>query len=189
MRMFLAVDIESGARAAVMAIVNRLRRTLGDKGPRVTWVGGAQLHITLHFLGEVDDSRVERIRALHEPPLAIAPFQLSLGRIGTFPAYGAPRVIWIGLDEGRAELASIHDDLGERLRAIGVAVESRSFAPHLTIGRIRSRIHPSSARALSPAAIDPPIRSAVECVTAYESRLTRDGPQYHEIVRVPLTPP
>lgn len=189
MRVFLAVDIDSGARAAVMAIVNRLRRRLGDKGPRVTWVGDAQLHITIHFLGEVDEPRLERIRTVAEAPLAIAPFHVSLVRVGTFPDYGTPRVIWIGVDEGRADLESIHDELGERLRAIGVAVESRPFAPHLTIGRVRSRIHASSAPALSAAPIDPPIRSVVECVTAYESRPTRDGPQYHQIVRVPLTSP
>lgn len=183
MRVFLAVGLDPDARASIKAVSERLRRRLGGKGPRVTWVGDEQLHVTLHFLGEIEDARVARLRTALERPLAQPPFHLTMRHAGVFPPDGAPRVIWVGLDEGGAQLAAIHRELAERLQTIPCDVDTRPFSPHVTIARIRSRGHDSAAPVLSTTAIDPAIESRVDHVTAYESRLTRDGPVYRELAR------
>ena len=189
MRVFLAVELEPDARASVRAVAERLRRRIGGRGPRITWVGDEQLHVTLHFLGEIDEPRVWHLRTTLERPLTQAPFRLSMGHVGTFPAYGPPRAVWIGVDQGGAPLAAMHRELAERLRAIGCEIDARPFSPHVTIGRVRSSRHDSGAPMLVTPAVDPPISSYVDHVTAYESRLAHDGPVYRELGRTRCSSP
>ena len=90
------------------------------------------LHLTLHFLGEVSGGRVAPIRAAMER-VTVPPFPLTLGGVGMFRREGS-NIGWLGIEKNEA-LASLHAQLAKNLRAVGFPVESRFDTPHLTLGR------------------------------------------------------
>lgn len=140
----------------------------------VRWTHRADLHMTLHFLGQVAEDRLD---LLHDLGAATAgqPFLLVLDRIGHFPR---PRVLWAGPSAAPPELGALHGDLAQGLRTRGFEVETRRFHPHVTLAR-KIRRPPASAP-LEP--LSWPVRELV----LVESR-GDEVPHYHPIGRWPLT--
>jgi 2'-5' RNA ligase len=89
------------------------------------------LHITLHFLGQVPDERLADLNALGAGQVADA-FELRLDHLGCF---ARPQVLWAGPKSVPRELENLHEDLGEGLRELGFTPESRPYKPHLTLAR------------------------------------------------------
>jgi RNA 2',3'-cyclic 3'-phosphodiesterase len=107
----------------------------------------------------------------------------------TFPALGRPRVLWLGLDAGADPLRRIHAWLQPRVNGIGAPDRHGSYAPHLTIARIRRDPGPGFGRAIREAtALTPPPagRARIESVTLFESVSSVSGPRYQPIARIPL---
>jgi 2'-5' RNA ligase len=103
-------------------------------------VAPQNIHLTLHFLGEVETAALGQTGAIVESVAgAIPPFSLTLGGLGCFPNFWRPRVLWVGLPEAVAPLNLLHRRLGQRLQTeIGFSPENRPFAPHLTLGRVKN---------------------------------------------------
>ena len=141
MRLFLAVSLDDHARASLSRSVADLRAYLQHAQPEgaraVKWVETRNLHLTLHFLGEVDDRRVPGLVAALEEPFPMAPFDLAFGGWGVFPPKGPARVIWTGVTGGEPALITLHRLAAERLAGQGLAIEQRPLAPHLTVGRVK----------------------------------------------------
>src|SRR4051794_37750784 len=99
MRLFVGMELCTALRDAAADAAGALRTALG---PRVDarWVALEKLHVTVRFIGSVDDVRVPAVVDALAPPLAVAPFDIQLGPCGAFPRSGPPRVIWIGLAAG-----------------------------------------------------------------------------------------
>ncbi len=188
MRLFVAVDLNEELKAAVRSRVADLRTRLATvrEADLVRWATDDQLHLTLHFIGYVDDERAELIRAALEPSMKSPSFSLSLGRLGAFPSSGSARVIWIGVDDGEELLRAVHREVGERLRATGCSPEQRDFRGHLTIGRVRKPERELSYRMLKALPFEPPGSSLVDHVTLYESRLSAKGATYRSLLQTPL---
>jgi RNA 2',3'-cyclic 3'-phosphodiesterase len=191
-RLFVAVDLDERARAAVAGSVGSLRARLeaGAYAPAhgVRWVDARHLHLTLHFLGEIDDRRVPAIVSALGDPLPMAPFDLEFGGWGVFPSRGAPRVVWVGVTAGAASLQAAHRLVGDRLAALGLASESRALSPHLTVGRVKD---PAGARWVEviAGAIPPaPAACRIEHCTLYQSRLSPSGPTYLVQAHIRLHP-
>src|SRR3954462_12541074 len=102
MSLFVAVDVGDAVRREVTRVVTTLTGKLeaAKKPPKVTWVRPAALHITIKFLGEVDEADVERLQELLPPPMAMAPFELEWRGVGTFPSNKHPRALWLGVING-----------------------------------------------------------------------------------------
>lgn len=133
MRCFVAIDIDDALRERITSATQKLR--LSSRG--IKWVEPRLLHITLKFLGEVEDNRVSAAdRALAETAASHDPFTLCFCGCGVFPGMKDPRVLWIGLKPA-AELAAVFSEIEERFGLIGFGREKRRFSPHLTIGRVR----------------------------------------------------
>ena len=131
MRTFVAVDVP-GATAA-----------LGGAA------GHAAEHITLRFLGEVDEARVPEISAALEGVAArSAPFGLTLAGVGGFPDLARPRIVFGDVTEGRSEVVRLAADVQAALDAIGFPPEGRPFVPHATLLRVRSPRDRERARRL-----------------------------------------
>lgn len=188
MRLFVAIDLDARVRAAVAEAVGRFRRDLRRVEPsvRVTWVAADRLHLTLHFLGEVDEAKAAAIRSVLIPPLPARCFQLSLGSAGVFPDRGLPRVIWIGIAAGGSQVRSVHRELGDRLAAAGCAIDVHPWSPHLTLGRVRTPWPGLNPRMLETLQEESLGEWLVDHVTLYESRLRSEGPVHLEILRTPL---
>lgn len=192
MRLFLAVDPDEAASGAVARAAERLRRRAEARertlARAVTWVQPGNLHLTLHFLGEVDEVGLAGVRTALDPPLAAPPMRVELGEWGVFPPAGPARVIWIGLSAGAAALARLHAELAGRLRQAGIAADDRPFSPHLTIGRVKQ---PGRADWGALARSVPPAACGFEVVscTLYRSHLAGARPSYEPLLRIPLEAP
>jgi 2'-5' RNA ligase len=189
-RLFIAVDPDTTARAAIWASVAWLRERVecrpGGLSGSVTWVDERNLHLTVHFLGEIEDARVPTLQSSLARPLGIEPAAVGFGGWGVFPSHGPTRVVWIGVTDGLSSLERAHALLGERLAAFGVAREARRFSPHLTVGRVKA----PSAGVLRDLVAGGEVRVEARCTvtqcTLYRSRLSPDGATYEALVHTPF---
>jgi 2'-5' RNA ligase len=132
-RAFVAILLDDPTRAAVTAEIERLRLL----SRAVAWVPSPNLHLTLKFLGEQDDARLdEAVEGLEEAARATPPFALALHGVGAFPGMERPRILWVGVAEGAPEARALQSRVEEALDRHGFGHESRPWHPHLTIGRI-----------------------------------------------------
>src|SRR6476661_5685443 len=137
MRLFVGVELDERVKDAAAAIGESLRRELGH-GIDARWVPPANLHVTLWFLGEVDESRVETtMHALNQPFVERA-FDLAVSGLGAFPLSGPPRVFWLGVRAGADSLARVHAELTTRLEPLGFEAERRAYSAHLTLARVKT---------------------------------------------------
>jgi 2'-5' RNA ligase len=187
MRLFVAVEIDDRARQVAEAVQQRLRGAL-DSTLKARWVPVENMHLTVRFIGHVDDSRAPGVIDALAPPLAIAPFDIEVRGCGVFPPRGAPRVLWIGLTQGLPSLALMHEAFNRRLRPFGFEPEARPFSAHLTIARIKDA--PKGVGRTVHAELDrmaiPATRVAVSRATVFESHLSPKGPRYEPVAFIPL---
>ena len=126
-RLFVAVDLPE----EVIKVVTAVREEL----PGARWVPAEQLHLTLRFIGEVDEALFKHIKSA----LATVkgrPFRMALQGIGHFPPGKHPRVLWVGMEENEA-LLQLQQDVELALVNAGLAPEERRFSPHITIARLK----------------------------------------------------
>ena len=137
MRCFVAVDLAAETRDAIAAAQAKLRAA----APRaeVGWIDPAKMHLTLKFLGEVDETRRDGIEeALGDVARRHAQFVLTAGGAGSFPGPSRPRVLWIGLTGGLREIGLLAADVERACAPLGFPPEARPFRGHVTLGRVRS---------------------------------------------------
>lgn len=192
MRLFVAVDLEPSIRQEAFAVGVRLagvlRRAIPGGRADVSWVRADNLHLTLRFLGEVEDARAAALAERFTQPLALAPFDIELGGVGVFPAAGSPRVIWIDVTQGREALVSLARQVEDRLEAWGCGRDTRPFQAHLTLGRCRQPLGPQAPGLLVGTAARSIGRSRVDHVVLFESRLGSGPATYLVKARTPLVP-
>ena len=181
-RLFVAVDPDGPARARLAALAGELRaRVERTKGPRITWVAPDRLHVTLHFVGDVEETRTACLVDRLMRPLDVPPLEITIDRVGVFPPRGRPRVVWAG-GAATDAVRLLHRRVGEQLAACGSVPDERPFSPHVTLGRVRDARGP-----LGPLpAVGAAIRLAVTRVTLYESQLSSDGPVYTALAHAAL---
>lgn len=135
MRAFIAIELSDEIKNTLAQIQSHLKYTGAD----IKWVTPGNIHLTLKFLGEITEEKCEKVKAaLDEIAKSNAPFEISLKDIGAFPKIDYPRVVWVGLDKGVIESTELAAKVDETLSKIGFQKETRPFAAHLTIGRVRS---------------------------------------------------
>src|SRR3989338_10233288 len=101
MRAFLAIELPEAVRARLAA----LQRDLASAKADVKWVDPNHLHVTMRFLGEIAEPQRQAVAVLIERVAgATAPMRLQLVELGAFPSPSAPRVLWVGIQEGREAL-------------------------------------------------------------------------------------
>ena len=176
MRLFIAVDVTEEVRTAVAAKAARLREANCDVG----WVKPENFHLTLKFLGETPDGKLDDIKAaLDLVALSRAAFELELRGMGCFPERGAPRVVWVGAGAGRDALKTVARDVEGAMEDLGVPREQREFAAHLTIGRVRSPRGAERLRRLVEVEAETGFgRCVVDEVRLYKSTLASGGSIY-----------
>ena len=147
------------------------------------------MHLTVRFIGHVDDSRVPEVVEALAPPLPLAPFDVALDRCGAFPRSGPPRVFWIGLSAGLEGLHALHDEFNRRLLPLGFAPVERPFNAHLTLARIKEvpRDAAHAARGILMALEVPPARGRVDHATVFQSLLSSKGSTYRALRQVPFS--
>jgi len=186
-RLFLALAPDPATRQAIAEISAAARRAAGDLAPALRWVAPENLHVTLHFLGDVDARAGDRVLAGLETPLAVAVVDVRLHELGTFPPAPPPRVLWVSLTPP-APLETIHGALASRVTAAGLPVDPRPFSPHVTIARVRDRDRPRTRDLLTrvQSVAIPATHWHVDHATLFESDLSGPVPRYAALRRVAL---
>ncbi len=184
MRTFIAVGISSEVREKIAQIQAEFRK--GD--PDVKWVEPENLHITLRFLGEVSEDKlsgvIEKIRLA---TAGISNFRAHIFGLGGFPNLKSPRVVWVGVGEGKEELKNLSERIEENLSYLGFAKEKRGFSAHLTIGRVRSpRKREKLVKKIEELERHDVGEFSVDRVLVMESQLSSKGPTYRIIEEVNL---
>lgn len=211
MRAFFAVDLDDAARREAAAAAEALLE--GNPGWRRT--RAENLHLTVAFLGEIDERTLFFLtKELPDALLEIEPFTLALAGAGRFPDRvvstrpsrpAAPRVLWLGVREGRESLERLAAAVVKLCAAVklstgaGFAVDGRPLVPHLTIARAEHRPSRQGRGRGSPAGggrlddvldfwRDRPVGRPFEVreVVLYESVLGSGGPVYAPRLRAPL---
>jgi len=134
MRLFVAVTLGEAVEAEASAGIQRLK----GLAPRARWVPAANLHLTLHFLGEVEAERVPALQeALVRVGPAHAPLVLTIEGGGAFGSPSHPRVLWAGVGGETKALGALQADVVEALKPLGFEAEHRDYTAHLTLARAK----------------------------------------------------
>ena len=180
MRLFVAIELEPSARAGLEALQRKL-----DAGCRdVRWVKPELLHVTLKFLGELNDAlAVDVTRAVTRVGEGTEPFELGIGGCGCFPPRGEVRIVWAGAEASTGALLGCVEKLEAELGELGFPPEGRAFSPHITIGRVREDHSRGRLRSVVEAARFEPRAQSVSSLVVMSSELSRSGPTYTVISR------
>lgn len=183
MRLFIGIPLPGEYARIIGEIQGRWKVRLASK---VTWVRPELVHLTLKFLGDVDQSRVAGIVSAMEAA-ARESFGARGGVGGVFPDRGAPRVVWVGLDRGGEECAECFRCLDDGLVRAGFAPESRPFRPHLTVARIKAPDRGDDWSGLLRDLSQGWPEFAVERIVLWQSVLSACGPTYRKVAEARLT--
>jgi 2'-5' RNA ligase len=182
MRLFVGVELDEASRSMAARVAAQLREDLGS-GLRASWVPPENYHLTVRFIGHVPDDRAPAILDALAPPIHSSPFDVTLAGCGSFPPRGPARVLWIGVTQGLASLAALHDELDRRLAPFGFEPEKRPFSAHLTLARLKDtgRTHTGRIAEILRSVPAGPVAFHVARTTVFESRLSPKGSTYHYV--------
>ncbi|RQG86976.1 RNA 2',3'-cyclic phosphodiesterase [Natrarchaeobius halalkaliphilus] len=184
MRLFVSVDLPD----EIVDPIAEIQREFADaSGLRLA--DSDQSHVTLKFLGDVDESRLPSLRTELEGAVddsGIAPFTVRYGGLGVFPDLEYISVVWIGTRTGGDGLTRLHEAIEDRATKMGFDPDHHAFTPHVTLARMEH----AGGKELVQGLVrdrDPTIgEMRVTDVRLTESRLTADGPAYSTVERFPL---
>jgi len=190
-RLFFAVPIPAETRAAVASIAERVEAEVADGRSRIRWVRMDGLHLTLRFLGPTPLEAVPALIALTDAAAAATPpVAIELGGAGAFPSVDHPRTLWVGLRAGEAALQALARtvETGVAVATGGLPLETRPFAPHLTIARTDGvRNAPAAAQALVAAAAGLAAAFTADEIVLYRSFLGEGPARYEPVHAARLT--
>ncbi len=182
MRSFIAVEVPAGIQKKVGEYIDSISGLVHD----VKWVSEKNLHFTIKFLGEIDDEVFCRVKECVERVAAeYSSFTMGISGVGFFPAEEHPKVVWIGADGGVDTLLYLFQDMERCLEHIGFDRESKTFSPHLTIGRAKK-----FKKVTIPAGLPDfeTVMFDVGSIVIMKSTLTPDGPIYEKLFECGLKP-
>jgi 2'-5' RNA ligase len=183
-RTFIAVELAPGVKERM----TKLQESLG-RSAEVKWVSPENMHLTLLFLGEVEELDVVSIcRVVQDRARRHAPFAFETEGLGAFPNTRRPKILWAGITEGIEELRALHADLEEGLLELGCyRREDRAYTPHLTLGRLkRDEGNEPWGPIITKQTTWQGGSSPVDEVVVMSSEQRRDGPHYSVMGRAPL---
>jgi len=176
------VLLPDDVRQRLATAIERLRPHAAD----VAWVAPANLHVTLKFLGQVDEARVPALSDALGAAVADRPaLDVVVRGLGAFPSATRPRVLWAGLDDPTGAMTALAERVDGCCGRLGFPTESRAFTAHVTLGRVREpRRQPALPDALArPSEFG---RLRVERVSLMRSELSPRGARYSELFGAPL---
>lgn len=179
MRLFIAINFPESLRERMVEATSPLRE---EEFP-VRWVDADQLHLTLKFLGDVKESRVDEVVDVMEQVGAdFRPFEVGFERVGAFPSLRSPRVIWLGV-EATMEMRAVKHDLEHGLVDIGFDRETRAFQPHVTLARADQDADAGDFRKLESLSreVEMDETHRVARIDLVRSRLRSSGSEYERL--------
>ena len=186
MRAFIAIELPHELKNILAGLQNKLKTASAD----VKWVETQNIHLTLKFLGEVEDSLIPDInKVLEDTAGTNKHFPIRLSSLGAFPNIRSPRVIWAGIDKGDPEIKAIATRIEEKIAELGIAKEDKPFSSHITIGRVKTPVNRDKLEKII-SDLKEGFREGSEFriskITLFKSTLTPKGALYEAIKEVNL---
>lgn len=181
-RLFLAIPLSDEAKLQLSQKVERMQPNL----PFQNWVHEEDYHVTLHFLGECRDQKVnEIITLLRSTPPLVSNFTLQIGNWGIFGREHQPRILWAGFVDLSSPLVQLQKHIIHLLSPMGFPPDDRPYRPHITVAR-KYQLENFSEGLLDPFQMESSlIEWNVSEYALYESNLGKK-PMYDVIARFPL---
>ncbi|MGC8972246.1 MAG: RNA 2',3'-cyclic phosphodiesterase [bacterium] len=168
MRVFIAIELPENIKEELDRLVTSLKHSISN----VKWVEKENFHITLRFIGEIDEDKVLQIeKILDEVGSRFSPFEVELSGLGKFP-----HVLWVGIEKGSNTLKDIAYTIEGLLLREGFQPADKLFSPHITLGRVKKDI-----KKLPLEKGFGPISFTVDSIILMQSRLFATGPVYTPI--------
>ena len=187
-RSFVAVELPDEIKASLSELQHRMKAG----GARAQWVAPQSIHLTLKFLGDISVSSVPDVVALmEEAALGTGRLRLGVRGLGVFPDDRRVRVVWAGVTGDLDRLGALKKRLDEGLEVLGFAAESRPFAAHLTIARLREEASPAERQTIVRFVSGSSFEGAdfpVDAISLMKSQLTREGAIYSRLASAALSP-
>jgi len=184
MRLFVSVDLPDDLATPVAD----LQAAFDDAGG-LDFTDPEQAHVTMKFLGDVDEDRLPALERELETAVenaGVGPFTVRYGGLGVFPSLEYISVLWLGVEDGGEELTRLHEALEARTTAMGFDPEDHEFTPHVTLARMNHAGGKELVQQLVRER-EPTIGEArVEEIRLTESTLTDEGPVYSTVESFPL---
>lgn len=179
LRTFIAIVLSEEIKDFLVKLQEKLKASNAD----VKWVKKEGIHLTLKFLGNVEQKKIDEIiKIINNISNHMASFQLELGSIGAFPKKEIPRVIWVDLSKGDEETKAIAQKLEEEIAKLGIPKEKRAFSSHITLGRVKTSLNRKQLieqlNYLQANPLKEKPKYKVEKITLFKSTLTPTGPIY-----------
>jgi len=184
MRAFIAIEVPKDVKENIGGIIEKMKKF----DAKVKWVKPENLHVTLKFLGEVQERYIGNLASLTEDALkGKSSFEVHFGGTGSFPGGKNPRVIWIGTSKGWEREKELAESIDEKLSKAGYEKEEREFSSHMTIGRVKERRNIEALLKALDEEKDKEFGSTiVDHVNIMKSTLTTKGPIYEVIKKIDL---
>ena len=178
MRIFIAIELDKEIKKALSKIQDELKTTLVD----VKWVEPENIHLTLKFLGEVEENKITKIsQILKALSSQSEPFTIALCELGAFPNFKYPRVVWIGVSEGKTEFLKLAELIEDSLAQLKFPKEKRGVSAHFTLGRFRSNKNTDALSEKLNTIQVPRLKQKIKSISLFKSTLTPKGPLYEKI--------
>jgi 2'-5' RNA ligase len=182
-RTFIALELSDEAREEFARITGILEESNAD----VKWVKPGAIHLTLKFLGYMEEDKVVRIsEKLKDIALGVAPFDVVLEGIGVFPKWDYVKVIWVGLGEGADKVKELALKTEEAMQAESFEKEKREYSPHLTLGRIRSAKNKNELKKQAETVKVEPVLNHISKILLFKSELSSQGAVYTPLATAEL---
>jgi len=198
-RAFLAVELSQELRAGLTTVQQELKRKIETgmtRNTRISWVQPTSIHLTIKFLGDMDEQALDALLVAVEHAIGNQPaVNVPLDRLGAFPRPQSPRVLWVGppenWEQGRDAkgIGEIHGAIEAACEGLGFLRETKPFSLHLTLARIRMGERHVGLALTQSGVLDRPISAgslAVESVALMRSELKPTGSVHTKLWEVRL---
>lgn len=193
-RAFLSVELSEPLRTNFANIHVELKQRLGrepSKNVRISWVQPASLHLTVKFLGDIDEQLVAPMQHAIENVLSgYHVVDIPLDRLGVFPRLQQPRILWVGPSEqwekgeDAARLVSLHRAIEDCCTSLNLAPDTRPLSPHLTLARIKEGGRDFGQILARSGLLDQPLSAGsmeVKAIALMQSELKPTGSVYTKL--------
>ncbi|MBP7791992.1 MAG: RNA 2',3'-cyclic phosphodiesterase [Candidatus Goldbacteria bacterium] len=168
MRCFIGIPLNSTTQNEIYGVYPRIKDLKFTKKEN--------LHITVKFLGEIKEDKIEKIKEIIGESLnGVEKFAISCNRLSSFPSLTSAKVIWVNVIQGSKIIEKIYNRLEDKLEKTGIQKENRKYIPHITIARTRNAVD------ITDYLRNFDINSAAESIVLFKSDLKPDGPFYTKI--------
>ncbi len=180
-RVFLAVNLPDEVKHYLASLIEELKEQ--NQRRVIKWVDSTLLHITLSFLGDLDDEQIEEIKILVKEELVnFNQTILELDSIGAFPELDKPRVVFVEAKDESKIIYKLQKSLTDKFNRLGMELDQRPWKAHITVARVRDRGELKG--------IDYKIERGttwqVQTIDLMESVLTPQGPEYTALEKFKL---